>query len=378
MKKILCLLLLALSLSAASCSVPEDAPAYGGANDGTNDGTIDGEPTRDASAATQSSEIGTEEEILPPDTTDVVDQTENDAPPSTPPAIGEHIYENDRAYFSYRILKGDVRAGGTITLSLSVTFKDTMGEYIYEGSSTFSEVGADLAYISEDGTRTIISDRITTEDVINRIFVPGETRTNKYSVYIPQDAANGRYALQIRQSGAGGVWVDDFFTLGDTSVTLTPESSASSTLIEPPANDYEPFASENTLSDTYPMVFSYRVMEADIQNKGIVKIAVTMTNASDQEYHYKGLPKFAQPYALLYTKDRAGNLIGDRSYPGFWIDKEAPIERTYAPGESQTAEFTFHIYTNDRDSGYFSFRFFLLNQDAPIGVWFEDVFYLAD
>ncbi len=322
---------------------------------------------------------------LPESGVSETETTPNTRPITYPEPEGATV-QTDKGSVSIRMLEADLRRGGTLKLAIKGTrTNDTDADYVYIGSSTFSELNVKLYYTDESRNRILVqqSKQVVTPDEMCRVYAPGETLINEILVSIPgsDSTPNGYYSLVVSGMGLGNVWFDSIFYLGDNTSEhklLVPISEEGFPTAEQPVtvpNDFRPHALENTPSPTTPLSFSYRVIEGEVGRGNAIKLEVTVTNVSDTEYRYTDATGLKGRRAYLYHVANDGTRTAMYSYGG----GSAIIadEKTFAPGESETTTVVLSI-PSDAPSGFYSFRLFLLDQDDPHGVWFDRVFFLEN
>ncbi len=142
-------------------------------------------------------------------------ESETDAAPAALPLYDSEgvVFDAEHSTFSYRVVSADVQRAGGISLEITVIRKETAETYNYEGSTTLSEPFIRIEHIAEDGTRTDVTEVITTEDEITRTFQPGETIVSTVWVGIPADAPAGDYGLTLSHVSSGSVWIENAFYL---------------------------------------------------------------------------------------------------------------------------------------------------------------------
>ncbi len=175
-------------------------------SDTDSDTDTESESETDAESDTESdtdSDTGTESE------------SETDAAPAALPLYDSEgvVFDAEHSTFSYRVVSADVQRAGGISLEITVIRKETAETYNYEGSTTLSEPFIRIEHIAEDGTRTDVTEVITTEDEITRTFQPGETIVSTVWVGIPADAPAGDYGLTLSHVSSGSVWIENAFYL---------------------------------------------------------------------------------------------------------------------------------------------------------------------
>ncbi len=202
MRKFTVISLLILSFALSACAMP------------TNSSPADGDENTEAESVLQ----GTEESVPPETEAQTFAQTDRvieTAPADFVPFASEHeVIENDLGGFSYSVVKGELSRSGEILLKITMTRKETAAEHEYNGSTSGSQPNFWFVHVDADGNRTeVLPVWVETDDVIHRVFLPGQVIEETVGTWIPEDAPSGYYNIVISHCATGSVEFEKVFFL---------------------------------------------------------------------------------------------------------------------------------------------------------------------